>query len=42
MMWNLMHLASMLKEYGGFPAYGNQKTEWEAGTRFDYPNPEYR
>lgn len=42
MTWNLMHLASMLKENGGFPAYGNQKTEWEAGTRFDYPNPEYR
>ncbi len=42
MTWNLMHMAMMLKQNGGFPAYGNQKTEWEAGTRFDYPNPEYR
>ena len=42
MTWNLMHLALMIKENGGFPAYGNQKTKWEAGTRFDFPNPEYR
>lgn len=42
MAWNLMHLALMLKENGGFPAYGNQKTEWDKGARFDHPNPEYR
>ena len=42
MTWNLMHLARMLKDAGGVPAYGNQRTEWDAGTRFDYQNPEYR
>jgi multimeric flavodoxin WrbA len=40
--WNLMHLARMLKDAGGVPAYGNQPSEWEAGTRFDFQNPEYR
>jgi multimeric flavodoxin WrbA len=42
MTWNLMHLARLIKEAGGIPAYGNQRTEWDAGTRFDHPNPEYR
>lgn len=42
MTWNLMHLAKMLKEAGGFPAYGNQRSKWDAGTRFDFENPEYR
>jgi multimeric flavodoxin WrbA len=42
MTWNLMHLASLLKGAGGFPAYGNQRREWDAGARFDFPNPEYR
>jgi multimeric flavodoxin WrbA len=42
MTWNLMHVASMLKKAGGIPAYGNQRTEWDAGTRFDFSNPEYR
>ncbi len=42
MTWNLMHLANMLDQAGGIPAYGNQTTEWEAGTRFDFENPEYR
>ena len=42
MTWNLMHLARMLKENGGFPTYGNLSEEWKDGTRFDYPNPEYR
>jgi len=42
MTWNLLHLARMLREAGGFPAYGNQRSEWDAGARFDYPNPEYR
>ncbi|KQR50721.1 flavodoxin [Leifsonia sp. Leaf336] len=40
--WNLLHLARLLKDAGGFPAYGNQRREWDAGTRFDFPNPEYR
>jgi multimeric flavodoxin WrbA len=42
MTWNLMHAAKMLKDAGGIPAYGNQRTEWDAGARFDYENPEYR
>lgn len=42
MTWNLMHLAGMLKAAGGFPAYGNQRRAWDAGARFDFPNPEYR
>ncbi len=42
MTWNLMHLARMLKDAGGVPAHGNQRTAWDAGQRFDHPNPEYR
>jgi len=42
MTWNLLHLARMLAAAGGFPAYGNQHREWDAGARFDYPNPEHR
>ncbi len=42
MTWNLMHLARMLKEAGGIPAHGNQRSKWDAGCRFDHPNPEYR
>lgn len=42
MTWNLMHLARMLKDAGGVPAHGNQRSEWEAGCRFDFPNPDYR
>lgn len=37
MTWNLMHMARMLKESGGFPAHGNQQTLWEEGCRFDNP-----
>ena len=33
MTWNLMHLAKMLKDVGGIPAHGNQRSEWEAGYR---------
>jgi multimeric flavodoxin WrbA len=42
MTWNLMHMARLLKDNGGVPAYGNLRSEWDAGARFDYPNPEYR
>jgi multimeric flavodoxin WrbA len=42
MTWNLLHLARMLKDACGVPAHGNQRTEWDAGCRFDYPNPEHR
>lgn len=42
MTWNLMHMAKMLKDAGGIPAHGNQRSEWDAGCRFDYANPEHR
>ncbi|MEY2473829.1 MAG: hypothetical protein QOK28_3158 [Actinomycetota bacterium] len=42
MAWNLMHVARILKEAGGIPAHGNQRASWDAGCRFDFPNPEYR
>ncbi len=42
MTWNLLHVAKILKANGGIPAYGNQRSEWDAGARFDFENPEYR
>ncbi len=42
MTWNLLHLARMLRDAGGIPAHGNQRSEWDAGCRFDFANPEHR
>jgi len=42
MTWNLMHLARLIRDAGGIPAHGNQRGQWEAGCRPDYPNPDYR
>ena len=42
MTWNLLHMARMIKDAGGLPAHGNQRSSWDAGCRFDYPNPAYR
>ena len=42
MTWNLMHLAHLIKENGGIPAHGNQRSGWDAGCRYDHPNPEHR
>ena len=42
MTWNLLHMARMLKDAGGVPAHGNQRSEWDAGCRWDFPNPEHR
>lgn len=42
MTYNLMHLAAMLRSAGGIPVGGNQASEWAAGRRWDFPNPEYR
>ena len=42
MTWNLLHLARMLKDRGGIPAHGNQRSAWDAGCRFDFENPEHR
>ena len=40
--WNLLHLARLLKDSNGIPAYGNVRTAWNAGTRYGLHNPEYR
>ena len=42
MSWNLMHMARLLKDAGGFPEGGNSLTAWSEGDNFDHPNPEYR
>jgi multimeric flavodoxin WrbA len=42
MTWNLLHVARMLKDAGGMPAHGNQRSLWDAGCRFDFANPEHR
>ena len=42
MTWNLMHMARLLRDAGGYPAHGNQRKQWDAGCRFDHPNPDYR
>ncbi len=42
MTWNLLHLGRLLKDEGGFPVHGNQRSEWDDGCRFDFPNPEHR
>ena len=42
MTWNLLHLARMLKDAGGIPAHGNQRTAWDAGCRPGADNPEHR
>jgi len=42
MTWNLLHLARMIKDAGGIPAHGNQRSKWDAGCRADFPNPEHR
>ena len=42
MTWNLMHLAKMLKDAGGVPAYGNRRSEWDRMAHPDHLNPEYR
>jgi multimeric flavodoxin WrbA len=42
MTWNLMHLARMLKDAGGVPAYGNRRSEWDAASRPNSANPEHR
>ncbi|GAA3519128.1 flavodoxin family protein [Aeromicrobium panaciterrae] len=47
MSYNLLHAAKQLKDAGGIPAYGNQRTVWDAGVHSyvkdsGSPNPEYR
>ena len=40
MTWNLLHMGRILKDLGGFPAYGNQVDRWNAGERFGFEKPE--
>lgn len=42
MTYNLMHLAALLRAAGGIPAYGNRRSEWDAGCAPDQANPEHR
>ena len=42
MTYNLMHLAKMLKEQGGYPSYGNSREDWDNGAKWNFDNPEYR
>lgn len=42
MTYNLMHLAKMLKQNGGYPSYGNSRKKWDNGSRWNFANPEYR
>ncbi|MGA8355457.1 MAG: hypothetical protein WB698_14955 [Solirubrobacteraceae bacterium] len=39
--WNVLHLARMLADAGGIPAYGNSTHDWDLGHP-DHPNPEHR
>ncbi|NNJ24513.1 flavodoxin family protein [Alienimonas chondri] len=39
MSWNLMHLARLLKDAGGLPNEGNDRSAWKAGERFGFENP---
>ena len=41
MTWNMLHLARMLKDAGGIPAYGNSTHDWNL-EQSEHPNPEYR
>ncbi|NDI97811.1 flavodoxin family protein [Flavobacterium sp. LaA7.5] len=42
MTYNLLHLAKMLKNNNGYPAYGNSRKAWDNGERWRFDNPEYR
>lgn len=42
MTWNLMHLARLLKDAGGYPNEGNDRNAWGDGERFGFENPEPR
>lgn len=42
MTWNLIHMALMLKNAGGIPAYGNQPSAWNSGDRSGFEKPKQR
>lgn len=37
--YNLLHLAKMLKDFGGYPPYGNSAKQWNNGERWKFENP---
>ncbi len=39
--WNVLHLARMLTDAGGIPAYGNSTKDWQLGDP-EHPHPEHR
>ncbi len=41
-MVSLPHLVRLLKDTGGLPAHGNQRSGWDAGCRYDFDDPDYR
>ena len=42
LVWNCLHLARMLKDQGGVPAYGNLPDEWKAGCTTGMDSPEHK
>jgi len=42
LVWNCLHLARMLKDQGGVPAYGNRPDEWKAGCKAGFDSPEHK
>ena len=42
MTYNLLHMARLLKDNGGIPAYGNLPDTWEKGERFGFNNPNHK
>lgn len=42
MTYNLLHLAKMMKDNGGYSNYGNSVEKWNDGTHWSFENPEYR
>ncbi len=40
MTYNLLHLASMLKNQDGYANYGNSREKWDDGTHWGFENPE--
>ncbi|NDK33106.1 flavodoxin family protein [Nesterenkonia haasae] len=39
MTYNLMHMAALLRDRGGIPAYGNVPEQWQKGERFGFVPP---
>ncbi len=42
MTYNLMHMAKLLSDAKGIPAYGNVPAKWSEGDHSNFANPEYR